>query len=117
MKKYLFETITTLKPADAGKWWIDYDYIKRYTIAANSPADALKEYAEKVNNDYYNIISKNAIKNSQPQYIDDENGDAIQTGYVITAKTCFDRGNYNGYVNKYIDLWITVSEIINPFTN
>ena len=47
-------------------------------------------------------------------YIDTEAG-TIQTGYVITAKSDFeDRDNYR-YTQQYIDLWVHISMIKNPF--
>ena len=117
MKEYYFEVSTTTKPKDRGCWYIDIDYIKNQTIKAESLPDAVNAFIEKVNAEHYgSFISKNAAKNKQPIYIDDENGDAVQIGYIITAKTLFDKGNYNGFVNKYIDLWLAISEKVNPFS-
>lgn len=114
MKKFLFKTSATMKPYNNKKWWIDSGIIRDITIQAEDVSGALKGYCETVKNQYYIDISKNAIKNKNPMYKDDENGDEIQCGYVITGKTDFDNER-RGWVIQYIDLWVTIAIIINPF--
>ena len=66
-------------------------------------------------NGYYIDISKTALKNKQAMYIDTKSGETLQTGYVITASTEFsDRDTYRSTV-QYIDLWVTINIISNPF--
>ena len=113
MNNYLFKTSTTMKEYNRKNYWIDRDYInKDYTIKANDVKDALQLYVEQVNKDFYDIISKTALKNKQPMYIDTNDG-AKQVGYVITGKTLID--NNHGFVEQYIDLWIEISKIEDAF--
>jgi len=113
MKTYLFITTTTIKPVDEGKWWIDNNLIPNIYIKAENLNKALKEYQQKID-DHGVTISDHAIKNKSPMFIDDENGNPIQIGYVITGKTLFDNGG-KGWIDKYIDLWIEIQEVKNPF--
>ena len=115
MKTYLFTTITTVKPIDKGKWWIDRDLISNIYIQSNNLDEALKEYQQKTEEDYGVTISNNALKNKSPMFIDDENGDPVQIGYVITGKTPF-HDNKGKWIDKYIDLWVEIQQVINPFT-
>ena len=107
MKKFLFTTVTTIKD---NNYWIDSDFCKSETIQANNVEEALDIYLNnRKDNDYINI-SKNAIKNKQPMYIDDD----IQCGYVIVGSTLVENKEGN-WVKKYIELWIEIKEVINPF--
>ena len=116
MNKYLFKTTTTMKDYNCKKWWIDSNIIKDLTITADTIQTALKEYQRIVKERFCIGISDNAIKNRNNMYIDTDNG-TIQNGYVITAKSDFfeDRDNYK-YTQHYIDLWINISIVRNPFT-
>lgn len=114
MKKYLFETTATMKEYNNKKWWIDSGIIREITINAENIEKAIEQYREKViERDYINI-SKNALKNKAPMYIDSANGDPTQCGYVITASTEFDSDG-RGWIKQYIDLWVTINIIVNPF--
>lgn len=112
--KFLFETTTTMKPYNAKKWWISGDIIPRITIDADNVKHALKTYQEIVLEKHYITISNNAIKTANPMYIDDKSGESTQCGYVITAKTTFDNDR-RGWVDQYIDLWVNISIISNPW--
>ena len=114
MKTYQFETSATMKPYNYKSWWIDSGIIRKITVDAPDLKKALDEYREIVKDKYYIEISKSAIKNRQPMYRDTASGDALQVGYVITAATDFDSDG-RGWVTQYIDLWVTVNEIVNPF--
>lgn len=114
MKKYLFKTTATMKEYNNKKWWIDSGIIREITINAENIEKAIEQYREKViERDYINI-SKNALKNKSPMYIDSTNGEPIQCGYVITASTEFDNDR-RGWIKQYIDLWVTINIIVNPF--
>lgn len=113
MKTYLFNTSATMKENDRGKWWIDRDIIRNKYIAAENVKDALTKYAEAVEKSDYVSISKNALKNKSAMYIDGKDGNAKQTGYVITGKTSFDNDR-GQWIDKYIDLWIDISIIETP---
>ena len=113
MKTYLFITTTTVKPIDEEKWWIDRDLISNMYIQGDNLDEALKEYQKKIE-DYGVTISNNALKNKSAMYIDDKDGNPVQIGYVITGKTPFNKDG-GGWVDKYIDLWIKIQEVNNPF--
>lgn len=112
--KFLFETTATMKDYNCRKWWIDSKIIPNVKIDAENVPDALKKYQFLCDDEYGVTISNNAIRKAQPMYVDDENGDAIQTGYVITGKTLFDNERAN-WIAQYIDLWVKISVISNPF--
>jgi uncharacterized protein YydD (DUF2326 family) len=114
MKKYLFKTTATMKEYNNKKWWIDSGIIREITINAENIEKAIEQYREKViERDYINI-SKNALKNKAPMYIDSANGETTQCGYVITASSEFDNDG-RGWIKQYIDLWVTINIIVNPF--
>ena len=116
MKKYRFETTTTMKPHNNKNWWIDSGIIGKITVSADSLTSALKLYQNEVSTRFYIEISDNALKTKNPMYQDGPNGEAQQIGFVITGKTDFeDRDNYK-YTTQYIDLWVTIFEIKNPFS-
>lgn len=113
--KYLFRTNATMKPYNHKKWWIDGDIIPHIRVNADSMGDALKQYRATVTDKHYIEISDNAMKNKQPIYYDTPDGDAVQCGYVITAKSDFrDDDNYR-WVTQYIELWVTIEIVTNPF--
>ena len=110
--KYQFKTTATMKPYNNKKWWIGSAVIREITIEAATLKEALQLYRERVKEQCINI-SDSALRNKSPMYIDRENAEPIQTGYVITATTDFE--NHYKWTKQYIDLWITISVISNPF--
>lgn len=106
MKTYIFRTTTTMKEYNAKHWWIDGNIVTEKTIPAESVATALEEYRERVENDHYISISRNAIKSRRPMYVDTKGGEK-QIGYVITGRADFDAENYR-YVKQYVDLWVEI---------
>ena len=112
--KYIFKTTTTMKPYNKENWWIDKDIVSPIRIEADNIQKALERYRNIVEEKNYIIISKNAIKNKKPMYIDTKNGPQ-KIGYVITGKTEFeDRENWK-YSNQYIELWIEIIATIPTF--
>lgn len=111
---YQFKTTATMKPYNNKNWWIDSDIVKEITIEAETITAALKEYQEEVRDRFYIDISDNAIKTKSPMYMDTETGEPVQVGFVITASTDFNN-NYHGWVKQFIDLWVNVNIISNPF--
>lgn len=105
--EYIFKTNTTMKEYNCNKWWIDRDLIRDIYIEAETLDEAIEEY-RKIVNGHYVDISRNAIKNKSPMYIDDVNGNAKQIGYVFTASTDFEKENYGGWSKQYIDLWVKI---------
>lgn len=112
--KFQFKTSATMKPYNNKKWWIDSGIIREITIEAENIQKALEQYRETVHDKYYIDISKNALKTKAAMYRDNANGEPQQCGHVITAKTDFDNDR-RGWVTQYIDLWVTVAVVVNPF--
>ena len=114
MSMYRFETTATMKPHNSRKWWIDSDIVPQMKISAENLKTALEEYRQRVQDQHYISISNHAMRRKNPMYIDQADGEPLQVGYVITAKTGFeDRDNYL-YTDQYIDLWVTVYAVTAP---
>lgn len=116
MKKYRFDTTATMKEYNSQKWWIDSGIIRPVIVTAETLAAALEKYRESV--ERYGVnISKNAIATKSEMYQDTAAGEAVQCGYVITGSTEFSDDSRHGWpwVKQYIDLWVTVSVLVNPF--
>lgn len=113
MPTYLFTTSATVKEADRNHWWIDSNIIPPVRVSAESMKEALRKYGEITDARYGVSVSENAIRNRNPMYIDKKSGESLQIGYVITGKTLFDN-DHSGYVEKYVDLWITIETISEP---
>ena len=112
--KYQFNTSATMKRYNNKNWWIDSGIVREITVEADNMGAALEQYRDTVHDQYYINISKTALKNKEPMYRDTATGDALQCGYVITGSTDFDNDG-RGWVTQYIDLWVTVNIVCNPF--
>ena len=112
--KFQFNTSAHMKPYNNKNWWIDSGIVRDIVIDADTVQNAVEQYREIVGNKYYITISNNALKNKEPMYRDSIDGEPVQCGYVITASTEFNN-DYRGWVTQYIDLWVTVSVVSNPF--
>lgn len=110
--KYILRTQTTMKEYNNKKWYIDGNIISEKRINADNVESALEIYREQVEEEHYISISKNAIKNKSEMFVDTPEGDTKQTGYVITGKTEFDKGDCTGYSTQYIDLWVTILTVV-----
>lgn len=111
---YSFNTSTTLKEKDQGKWWLDEDLVKTIELDASNLREALEKYMEIVNDGYYVHISKNAIQKKEKMFQEIKpGGPSKQIGYVITGSTSFER-EHGGFVNKFIDLWIEIRVVSYP---
>lgn len=110
MKNFIFKTTATMKEYNCRKWWIDGNIVTEKRIAAENMKQALAKFAEMVEEKHYITISKNALANKSPMYIDTAAGEAKQIGFVITGKTDFqdDFGRWSG---QYINLWVEVLTI------
>lgn len=112
MKNYIFKTTTTMKEYNSKKWWIDGNCVTEKRIAAENITAALEKYREAVEEDHYITISRNALKNKNPMYVDTITGETKQIGFVITGSCDFeDRNNYK-WSKQYIDLWVSVLTVI-----
>lgn len=114
MRKYLFETTATMKPYNRRKWWIDSGIIRPLIIQAETMEKALEQYQKQVQEQYYITVSNNALTHKEPIYRDTPNGDAVQVGWILTASTDFDN-DHKGWVKQYIDLWVHIQAVQNPF--
>ena len=112
---YTFDTDVTMKPYNCKNFYICPDVILRKTIEADNRYEALTKWAEWVNQTSSIAISRNALRNKRPMYIDTSNGPQ-QVGYVITGYTDFDvtaperNGGCYTESRQYIDLWVTVTK-------
>lgn len=111
MTEYIFNTTATMKEYNNKKWWIASDIIPRKRIAAETLAEALTLYREAAEERHGIEISKTALKNKRPMYIDTKDG-VKQTGYVITGKTEFRDDDRYTWSAQYIDLWIEILTIV-----
>ena len=111
MNKYMFRTTATMKEYNSRQWYITPDFIRTKYIDAENMTEALSEYAWNVSSKDYIDISKTALRNKRPMYIDMPEGPR-QVGYVITGKTEMQRED-GTWSAQYIDLWISV-DIITP---
>lgn len=114
MNKYQFTTTATMKPYNSRKWWIDPGIIRPVIVSAETLPEALNEFREVVSDRFGVDISKSALRSKSPMFIDGKDGEAVQTGYVLTGSTDFD-DDRRFLVKQYIDLWVTVAVIVNPF--
>ena len=113
-KQYSFNTSTTVKEKDRGKWWLNNDLVRTIELEAISLCEALEKYRQIVNDRTDVRISKNAMQKKENMFIDRRFGErSKQIGYVITGSTCFEREN-GDLVNKFIDLWVEIRVITYP---
>ena len=79
-------------------------------ISAENVNAAVKEWAAQVEEKHYVTISRNALSNKSPMFVDGANGEPVQVGFVITGKTDFqdDFGRWSG---QYIDLWVEILSV------
>jgi hypothetical protein len=103
-----------MKDRDGEKWWIDSDIVKDAKIKAETLPEALLSYAKRVDDSAGISISKTAMRRKSPMYCDTKDGKAQKVGYVITGKTSIQDG-YGPWVDKYIDLWVSVYELSSVF--
>jgi len=113
MNTYRLETVATMKTHNQKKWWIDSGIVRPVRVQAENVKAALQLYRDAVQDRECITISKNALKNPAPMFIDGEDGEPEQIGYVITGKTDFDNDG-RGWVSQYIDLWVTVEQVAAP---
>ena len=113
-KRYSFNTSTTLKEKDRGKWWLNNDLVRTIELEAISLCEALEKYRQIVNDRTDVRISKNAIHKKEKMFQEIKpGGPSKQIGYVITGSTSFER-EHGGFVNKFIDLWIEIRVVSYP---
>ena len=105
LETFCFKTVTTMKPYNRSKWWIDGDIIPEAYVYADNLKEALTKY-QKLAEEYGITISKSALKSPEPMYID-SNGMPKQTGLVITGSMDFyDENNHRS--RQFIYLWVEI---------
>ena len=116
MKTYLFSTTCTMKPYNCEKWYIMSDFVKSIKVKAENIKNALEYYREILDEKYFISISDHAMKHKEAMYVDRASNNPIQTGYVLTGKTGFESRSDNvPYTEQYIEVWVTINTIENPF--
>lgn len=110
MNTYIFKTTATMKEYNRRKWWIDGNVVTEKRVIAENLKAALDQFAELVEEKHYVTISRNALSNKSPMFVDGANGEPVQVGFVITGKTDFqdDFGRWSG---QYIDLWVEILSV------
>ena len=108
---FIFKTSATMKPHNNKKYWISSDIIREKQIEAVDLNNAIKAYAEWVDNENYITISKNAIKKRRPMYRHMKDGSEKQIGFVFTAQSEFN-DDYKRLVKQYIDLWVEIITVV-----
>lgn len=115
MKKlYLFSTRVYTKEKD-NIWCENPNDLYR---SGETLEEALDEYMQAMNDRHNMSVSKNARKHKEPIYYDDiETGKSIQSGYTMKASIEIfdDRYHERRWKKYYIDLWVDIREVINPF--
>ena len=96
-----------MKEYNSKKWWIDGDSVPELAVEAEDLKEALGKYKEHVEQKAFIDISKTAMKEKQPMYIDTKSGDPLQIGYVITGSADFEDESSH-FKKQYVDLWITI---------
>jgi phosphoglucomutase len=114
MKCYQFTTTATLKDKDAGKFWLNQDFIGTIEVRAESVQDALSEYVGTLSDIYSVDVSKTAIRHKRAMLIDTESGETVQMGYILNCKCVLEHTGDHELVNKNIDLWVKILEVTIP---
>lgn len=114
--RYEFKTTTTMKLHNNKKWWIDRNIVAPMIIEAENINQALNIYSTHVRENSYIDISKNALKTKQNMYCECvTDGTTKQVGYVITGSTDFEDTDARSWKKQYIDLWVEICVVKNPF--
>ena len=108
---FIFKTNATMKPHNYKRYWISSDIINEKQIEAENLNSAIKIYAERVENENYITISRNAIKNCSPMYRGMKDGSTKQIGFVFTAQSEFN-DDYKRWVKQYINLWVEIITVV-----
>ena len=88
-------------------FWCDSP--KPCKVSAESVNEAIKKYIAEEGD---LTFSKSAFKHKGAIYQDTKTG-TIQCGYVISASTYLDINQ--GWKKRYLKLWVTIDQLINPF--
>ena len=112
MNGFIFKASATMKEYNAEKYWIDGNIVPEYRTPETNLKKALEEWRGWVKDHTYIEISENAMRNREAMYKDGPEGDPVQIGYVITAKSEFATTEHGGpYVNLWVEIIATVKTI------
>lgn len=109
--RFLFQSIVTPKPYNNQYYWVDGKIIPQTIIEAPSLKEALNKYVWFACEHGIDIFEP-VIKRANPMYIDLPDGEAKQTGYVITGYLDV----YSDYTPKTYtcDIWVTIQKVEYP---
>lgn len=104
--KFLFKTVTTMKPYNEKEWWIDKNAMPEAYINADSLKEALTKYQKRAKENGITILNS-ALKTAEPMYVVSD-GETKQVGLVITALA--DSCNICG--KQDIELWTEILTLV-----
>jgi len=108
--EYLLKTHVEMKPYNCKKYWVSSDIIRSPRLTANSVDGALKKFSDIAENNGV-VISNTSLNRKEPMY----NKRDEQIGFVFTGYIEID--NKGKLSKQYVDVWVEVLEIHNPFIN
>lgn len=111
MKTYLVTAKATMKDYYKGDFWIDENIVGSTRIEAGSTSEAFDLFIDKTREIGIVDISKNALKNKRPVYIDIMGN--VQIGWCITGSVLFEN-EYSKAKRKFVDLWVEIEEVSIP---
>lgn len=110
MKTYLITTRVYMKDFYNRDFWIDENIVRTRRIEAGSANEAFELFIEKIKELGIVDISKNALKNKRPVYIDlVGNVQIVQSGWCVMGSVLFENGK-----RKYMDLLIEIEKLSIP---
>ena len=111
MKTYLLTTRAYMKDYYNSEYWIDENIVGTRRIEAGSANEAFEIFREKIQESGIVSVSKNALKNKKPVYIDLMGN--VQIGWCVTASALFEN-EYSKAKRKYVELWVEIEEVSIP---
>lgn len=111
MNKYLITAKVYMKDYYGGEFWIDENIIGSVRLEAGSTTEAFALFLDKTQEIGIIDISKNALKNKRPVYIDIMGN--VQIGWCVTGSVLFEN-EYSRAKKKYVDLWAEIEQVSIP---
>lgn len=108
--EYLLKTNVEMKPYNCKRYWIMNDIIRSPRITADSVDSALEKFSEVAKRNGV-VISNTSLARKEPMY----NNRDEQVGFVFTGSVDID--NFGKLTKQYVDVWVEVIELHNPFIN
>lgn len=111
MKTYLITTRAYMKDYYNSEYWIDENIVGTRRIEAGSTNEAFEIFLKKIQESGIVSVSKNALKNKRPVYIDIMGN--VQIGWCITGSVLFEN-ECSKAKRKYVELWVEIEEVSIP---